>query len=753
MIPKIIGFHGPYGSGKDWLWSDPSLLSTVCPHVTKVWTQIANAFIDYSTDLLAFEGYNELMPYARTWAVPTQAEYDALLTIGQTFVNAVRATGGNNLNRVLSVNTYAAGLSNGHMYRLPTDVSIGCLMVQIHIYDSRTNQEVEDDLSKADLYFGSKNIPLIVGECGVYVGATYKYRILAARNFSARVKAHGYRCFWWDTKDDYQLLERETLTWKFDAVASAMIEGFNNYVPNNDVYAERFVLNNPSDFNYTALNKTTGLPSTIALGSISLKNKIAVQPYCKYVIAINKTGLGQRFNGLFWYDENQAYVGCKYTGDSEQTTVIVPYNARYFNLYVYNPWNTYSFSTFSSLMTSGDLALEVRYVDKQPTEEDLLRYNIDTFNFNNISNWKTGFYNILNCSYETDASKISVIGYIACESDTDYKITISNPNIGVIIKECDIQKDSAYEHAYCVNGMYFSTSFKTRYLYMSLYMVDGSVVDFNYFVQQFANGLTVNIAKQSNPETTNDIFNLSTINFSNIANYKTGEYSGGKFQNFWYKDYLMCVSHPIEIVPSSLYMPTMTTGFIWYFTELNANKEVIRGISGIKNNSYFVTSPNAKYLLAVLCFYNPSLYADIKTKTSIDFINSIRNNQFNCSVGISALKAMSLKTTNGTLGYALSSAGVSYISGDSNFCLFHYIDVSTITQRDIVIYPSTGGVYLAQYDVSGVCLGNATATQYTGSNVVTLNTLTTKIRFFCTWMNSASTIIIAYSANTDITYI
>lgn len=58
---------------------------------TQMWTQIANYFSDYGQHLV-FEGWNEI-----AWDNAT------CLTMGQAFVDAVRATGGNNANRLLDV--------------------------------------------------------------------------------------------------------------------------------------------------------------------------------------------------------------------------------------------------------------------------------------------------------------------------------------------------------------------------------------------------------------------------------------------------------------------------------------------------------------------------------------------------------------------------------------------------------------------------------------------------------------------------
>ena len=82
-----------------------------------LWTQIAEYFGDYP-ETLVFEGFNEYLGGDRFNAngdlVP-QSKSDAYLstnTLNQTFVNSVRATGGNNAERVLIVSGYWTNIDN-----------------------------------------------------------------------------------------------------------------------------------------------------------------------------------------------------------------------------------------------------------------------------------------------------------------------------------------------------------------------------------------------------------------------------------------------------------------------------------------------------------------------------------------------------------------------------------------------------------------------------------------------------------------
>lgn len=101
----------------------------------KLWTNIATAFADYD-GRLAFAGLNEVNAEGNWGLNPTQENYDVTNSFNQTFVDAVRATGGNNALRNLIVQSYRCnptmGLTN---LVVPTDPTPNRLSVEFHYYD------------------------------------------------------------------------------------------------------------------------------------------------------------------------------------------------------------------------------------------------------------------------------------------------------------------------------------------------------------------------------------------------------------------------------------------------------------------------------------------------------------------------------------------------------------------------------------------------------------------------------------------
>ena len=101
----------------------------------KLWTNIATAFADYD-GRLAFAGLNEVNAEGDWGLTPTQENYDVTNSFNQTFVDAVRAIGGNNALRNLIVQSYRCnptmGLTN---LVVPTDPTPNRLSVEFHYYD------------------------------------------------------------------------------------------------------------------------------------------------------------------------------------------------------------------------------------------------------------------------------------------------------------------------------------------------------------------------------------------------------------------------------------------------------------------------------------------------------------------------------------------------------------------------------------------------------------------------------------------
>ncbi|MBR4826457.1 MAG: glycoside hydrolase family 5 protein [Bacteroidales bacterium] len=116
---------------------DKVLNEKIKKEITAVWTQIAENFKD-AGDWLQFEGFNELNDggwgHSKEFKANPHQQCDVLNEWLQVFVDAVRATGGNNATRWLSVPSYCANPTFCKYLVLPDDPA-GRLMVSVHYYD------------------------------------------------------------------------------------------------------------------------------------------------------------------------------------------------------------------------------------------------------------------------------------------------------------------------------------------------------------------------------------------------------------------------------------------------------------------------------------------------------------------------------------------------------------------------------------------------------------------------------------------
>ena len=119
-------------------WFESNIGTTVNPTINakmnSYWTQIANTFAGYDERLL-FAAANE--PNIRDDELNNVAQMSTLMSYYQTFVNAVRGTGGSNTSRWLVVqgpNTNI-DLTDSLMNTLPSDPTEDRLAVEVHYYD------------------------------------------------------------------------------------------------------------------------------------------------------------------------------------------------------------------------------------------------------------------------------------------------------------------------------------------------------------------------------------------------------------------------------------------------------------------------------------------------------------------------------------------------------------------------------------------------------------------------------------------
>jgi endoglucanase len=222
----IINVHWDGG------WMQPSYAqqAAVNSRLNKFWTQIGNNFKNHD-DYLLFAGTNETN-IEGVFSAPTAENCTVQKSFNQTFVNAARATGGNNAQRHLVVQGYLTNIDYtiGCNATLPTDSVANRLMMEVHYYDpynftlsdsdniwqwgaSATNPAATEtwanesftdtQFQKLRTTFIDKGVPVILGEYSANlrsnVDPTGKYRKLWNQYITQAAFKRGVVPMYWDS--------------------------------------------------------------------------------------------------------------------------------------------------------------------------------------------------------------------------------------------------------------------------------------------------------------------------------------------------------------------------------------------------------------------------------------------------------------------------------------------------------------------------------------------------------------------------
>ena len=223
-LVTMINIHWDGG----WMQPTYAQQGVANARLTKFWTQIANNFKNHD-DTLLFAGTNEVMVDGN-YNPPTTEYCDVQKGFNQTFVNAVRATGGYNASRHLVVQGFNTNIDHTvNFATVPSDSASKRLMMEVHFYDpynftlnenstiwqwgasatSASNTEtwaneayVDAQFQKMKTRFVDAGIPVILGEFGVIRRSEYAgsdtYRTNWTRYIARAAWTRGAVPIWWD---------------------------------------------------------------------------------------------------------------------------------------------------------------------------------------------------------------------------------------------------------------------------------------------------------------------------------------------------------------------------------------------------------------------------------------------------------------------------------------------------------------------------------------------------------------------------
>ena len=265
----ILNIHND-GFDSSWLASGIEVIDKYI----NLWTQIANEFKDYN-EYLIFESMDGIYFYDY---INNIYDYTTLTTLNQAFVDTIRNTGGNNIERLLIV----AGANDDFQmtctsyYKMPVDKS-NKLAVSIHYFEpynfiyntyyepynltdsngitftlgpklnwgnSKEYQQIIEDFELMNSYFVDKGIPIIINEVGVLTEE--KKEIESIREylymiFSISSEYEGIMCCLWDTSNklfgDMNFYDRTNDIWYDEKIKNNFFQiSRGKYIKPKDYY-------------------------------------------------------------------------------------------------------------------------------------------------------------------------------------------------------------------------------------------------------------------------------------------------------------------------------------------------------------------------------------------------------------------------------------------------------------------------------------------------------------------------------------
>jgi endoglucanase len=235
-----------------WIVPTYANQAQVTDELTKVWTQIANRYKNYS-DYLIFETMNEPKQDGgpNEWSGGTAENRDVINQYNLAAVNAIRSTGGNNTTRQIMIPTISASDATVAVNALTIPNNDSRVIVSLHMYtpyefsmDTNgtsywgSNSDISSlnaELNSVYNKFVKNGRAVVIGEFGTINKDNTASRVAHAEYYVQTARSEGMTPIWWDngnytagTADSYGIFNRNTLTWACPEVAQAIVQGSNS---------------------------------------------------------------------------------------------------------------------------------------------------------------------------------------------------------------------------------------------------------------------------------------------------------------------------------------------------------------------------------------------------------------------------------------------------------------------------------------------------------------------------------------------
>ena len=233
----------------EWIIPTAAMTEQVSDRLTKLWTQVANRFKEYS-DYLIFETLNEPR-YEGTpeeWTGGTVEGRAAVNQYHQVSLDAIRATGGNNSLRQIMISTYAASTLPVAMDALVIPNDDPRTIISLHTYfpfpftlggtddtwgTENDMAELEAEMDRIKAKFIDNGKAVVLGEWSSGNQDNTDDRLTHAAFYAQAAAQRGFASIWWDngnstvSNDGLAIFNRANLTWPFGEIADTIVEASN----------------------------------------------------------------------------------------------------------------------------------------------------------------------------------------------------------------------------------------------------------------------------------------------------------------------------------------------------------------------------------------------------------------------------------------------------------------------------------------------------------------------------------------------
>ena len=279
-LNAIVNIHHDGGDSKYWLdilgaSRNAEVQERVLAQITAVWSQIADKFQDKG-EFLIFEAFNEIHDGSWGWGANRKdggKQYQCMNEWNQAFVDAVRASGGCNADRILGIPAYCTNVDIAiESFVMPEDSAKDRLMLSVHCYDpseytltakysewghtaqssKKAPGDNEADLKKVfeKIYVNyiSKGIPVYLGEFGCVNRGNAReqaFQQYYLKYFAKLSKTYGVPSIIWDNgahgagNERHAFIDHGTGEYcsaEAKAAIQAMVTSYGNSLTLEDVY-------------------------------------------------------------------------------------------------------------------------------------------------------------------------------------------------------------------------------------------------------------------------------------------------------------------------------------------------------------------------------------------------------------------------------------------------------------------------------------------------------------------------------------